>query len=72
MIPDTVMIEEGSEVDVVGIFSTEDVFNATKDSNFNKGLGPDCFDGSILNTHEGLRSKVVYEITEALNGGNIP
>ena len=29
-------------------FSLEDIRNAAKESNFNKGLGPDCFDGNLL------------------------
>jgi hypothetical protein len=29
-------------------FSLEDITNAAKESNFNKGLGPDCFDGNLL------------------------
>ncbi|MFM7727119.1 MAG: hypothetical protein ACKO7B_10475 [Flavobacteriales bacterium] len=29
-------------------FSVEDILNAAKESNFNKGLGPDCFDGNIM------------------------
>ena len=31
-----------------GLFSDSDVVEAIKASNFNKGLGPDGFDGSIL------------------------
>ena len=31
-----------------GLFSHEDVEQAIKASNFNKGLGPDGFDGTIL------------------------
>ena len=31
-----------------GLFSHEDVVLAMKASNFNKGLGPDGFDGTIL------------------------
>jgi len=31
-----------------GLFSDLDVVEAIKASNFNKGLGPDGFDGSIL------------------------
>ncbi len=30
------------------IFSLTDISEAVKCSNFNKGLGPDCFDGNIL------------------------
>ena len=35
-------------IDTTGLFSVNDVVEATKQSNFNKGLGPDCFDGSLL------------------------
>ena len=66
------MVDEGSDLDVLPTFSTDDVRNATKDSNFNKGLGPDCFDGSVLNNNETLGNKVIREITEALNGARIP
>ncbi len=31
-----------------GIFRFTDISEAVKCSNFNKGLGPDCFDGNIL------------------------
>ena len=31
-----------------GIFTTQDVKEAMRASNFNKGLGPDGFDGTIL------------------------
>jgi hypothetical protein len=34
------------------IFSLDDIREATKHSYFNKGLGPDCFDGNILNKNE--------------------
>ena len=40
------MIDE--DIDTTGLFSLEDVGEAMKQSNFNKGLGPDCFDGNIL------------------------
>ena len=45
---------------------------AIKCSNFNKGLGPDCFDGNILNKSEHLNSKMALEIMDALNEGIIP
>ena len=59
-------------IDTTGMFSLEDIEGATKQSNFNKGLGPDCFDGNLLNHHEQLRSKVVQEIADALNNSLIP
>ena len=39
----TMNIDTSSE-----IFSLTDISEAVKCSNFNKGLGPDCFDGNIL------------------------
>ena len=30
------------------LFTAEDVMTAVKDCNFNKGLGPDGFDGNLL------------------------
>ena len=39
-------IDTGSES--VCLFSREEVKEAIKSSNFNKGLGPDCFDGNML------------------------
>ena len=53
-------------------FSAEDIVNAAKESNFNKGLGPDCFDGNILQCSELLRNKVVFEIANSLNSAKIP
>ena len=29
-------------------FTREEILEASKTSNFNKGLGPDCFDGNLL------------------------
>jgi hypothetical protein len=43
---DVNMIEES--VDTTALFSLEDIKEATKQSNLNKGLGSDCFDGNIL------------------------
>ena len=45
----------------------QEIDDAAKVSNFNKGLGPDCFDGNILKNNEDLRKKLVYEITDAMN-----
>ena len=51
---DTEMIDEmiaavEESIDTTAMFSVEDIVEATKQSNFNKGLGPDCFDGNLLN-----------------------
>jgi hypothetical protein len=48
------------------------VIEAIKSSNFNKGLGPDCFDGNILGSNTTLKAKVVEEIVNALNIASIP
>jgi hypothetical protein len=53
-------------------FTREDVIEAIKSSNFNKGLGPDCFDGNVLSSNTSLKTKVVEEITNALNIASIP
>jgi len=58
-----------------GIFKLSNITEAIKSSNFNKGLGPDCFDGNdgnILQLNELLCSKVSLEIMDALNQGDIP
>ena len=47
-------------------------YRGHKNSNFNKGLGPDCFDGNVLQLSELLCSKVSLEIMDALNQGDIP
>jgi hypothetical protein len=39
----------GEMINTTALFSLDDIREATKQSNFNKGLGPDCFDGNILN-----------------------
>ena len=54
------------------MFSTQEIDDAAKVSNFNKGLGPDCFDGNILKNSEELRKKVVFEIADAMNSSRIP
>ena len=40
--------------------------------NFNKGLGPDCFDGNVIQTNEVLRQKIAFEIMDSLNLRDIP
>jgi len=44
-------IDSSSSVSV-SPFTIEEVEEATKSSNFNKGLGPDCFDGNVLKNNE--------------------
>ena len=56
----------------VTTFTREEVLEAIKDSNFNQGLGPDCFDGNVLDSNTTLKAKVVEEIVNALNIASIP
>ena len=58
--------------DEIPLFSSEDIDNAIKESNFNKGLGPDYFDGNLIKNNETLRVKINYEIANALNMRVIP
>ena len=44
------MIEES--INTTALFSVEDIKEAAKQSNFNKGLGPDCFDGNLITQNE--------------------
>lgn len=70
---DEVPNEAGDEdLDQLALFSTQEIDEAAKESNFNKGLGPDCFDGNVLKNNADLRRKMVYEITEAMNSQKIP
>jgi hypothetical protein len=67
-------MENSKEEDMViisssGLFKLSEITEAIKNSNFNKGLGPDCFDGNILQLSELLFSKVSLEIMDALNQG---
>ena len=57
---DDEMVDE--MINTTAIFSIDDIREATKQSNFNKGLGPDCFDGNILGKNEQLSQKVLREI----------
>lgn len=58
--------------DEIPLFSSEDIDNAINESNFNKGLGPDYFDGNLIKNNETLRVKVNFEIANALNMRVIP
>ena len=41
-------LQEDMIIDTSELFRLSDIIEATKASNFNKGLGPDCFDGNVL------------------------
>ena len=60
------------QIDTTATFSLDDIREATKQSNFNKGLGPDCFDGNILTKNEILGTKVMQEIADSLNSAQLP
>ena len=45
------IIDTSSRVNVSS-FTKEEVSEAIKSSNFNKGMGPDCFDGNVLSNHK--------------------
>ena len=64
------MIEE--LINTTALFSVIDIKEATKQSNFNKGLGPDCFDGNLITKNEQLGVKIMTEIADALNNSRIP
>jgi hypothetical protein len=50
---DEVMRINTSNSNDVSPFTQEEVLLAVKSSNYNKGLGPDCFDGNVMkNNHQ--------------------
>ena len=60
------------QIDTTANFSIDDIRQATQQSNSNKGLGPDCFDGNVLTKNELLGTKVMQEIADSLNKAQIP
>ena len=73
------MVLEGNDAEMredvkntASMFNSGDILEAAKCSNFNKGLGPDGFDGNMLKSFGDLNEKVTAEITEALNSMRIP
>jgi hypothetical protein len=46
-------------INTVSMFTIDDVSTAAKSSNFNKGLGPDCFDGNMLKSSVELNEKIL-------------
>ena len=66
--------DDGDEemISTQAMFTVDDVVMATKCSNFNKGLRPDCFDGNVLRSNTELNDKVMTEITNALNSARVP
>ena len=54
------------------LFRLTDITDAIQACNFHKGLGPDCFDGNVIQTNEVLGQKIAYEIMDSLNLRDIP
>jgi hypothetical protein len=53
-------------MNIAAMFTIDDVSTAAKSSNFNKGLGPDYFDGKMLKLSVELNEKIMTEVTYAL------
>ena len=51
---DEVMRTNTSNSNDVSPFTQEEVLLAVKSSNYNKGLGPDCFDGNVMKNNPQL------------------
>ena len=49
------------------IYTDQDIEEAMKECNFNKAIGPDGFDGKILEKDERIKEKIIKEIRMALN-----
>ena len=60
---DSEMRIDTSSIMNVSPFTKEEVTEATNCSNFNKGMGPDCFDGNVMRNHKQLEDKIINEIT---------
>ena len=55
-------VDTSSSVNV-SPFTKEEVIEGTKCSNFNKGMGPDCFDCNVMRNHKQLEDRIINEIT---------
>jgi hypothetical protein len=64
--------EDQEMINTASMFTVDEVSIAAKSSNFNKGLGPECFDGNMLKSSAELNDKILAEITDALNTMRIP
>ena len=54
------------------IISEEEVASAIAQCNFQKGIGPDGFDGRLLEMDEGIKNQITKEIKTILNEIKIP
>ena len=71
MIDEIIMMID-KQIKTTAFFNVDDIREAAKCSNFNKGLGQDCLDGGALKTSNKICEKVLIEIMQALNDGSIP
>ena len=53
-------------------FKNDDIAEAIKNTNFDKGLGPDGFDGHVLLQNADLRGKIAGELINILKDGQLP
>jgi hypothetical protein len=58
--------------DIEGLFTIEDVKTAIESTNFNKAMGTDGFDGSVLKNDTEVQSGIASWILNSLNNGTIP
>ena len=54
------------------LFTLMDILNAIDQSNFDKGIGPDGFDGRALARDADLKFKIANELVIMLNNGSFP
>ncbi|KEJ82403.1 hypothetical protein OXYTRIMIC_806 [Oxytricha trifallax] len=66
---DTVMIDEQ---DKENLCDEADVEKSIQECNFNKAIGPDGFDGKMLNKSKTISKTVTKKINQWLNEGHIP
>ena len=52
-------------------YMDQDIEEAIKECNFNKAIGPDGFDGKIIEKDEKIKEKIIKEIRMALNRNEI-
>ncbi len=68
MIPGTNNDMEDEEmINASSMFNVDDIVAANKSSNFNSGLGLDCFDGKMVKSSEHQNEKIMAEVTDVLN-----
>lgn len=54
------------------LFTKDDILEAIENCDFNKGIGPDGFNGQVLNINNDLKQKVGVDLAHCLNTIDIP